>query len=402
MRLLVLTSTFPRWPDDTEPAFVQNLCNYLAENNTIDVVTPHFAGAKVREQMGPLEVYRYRYFPQQWERLAYEGGILPNLRRQPLLALLIPFFLASQLWLVCRLLRRNDYDVIHAHWVIPQAFVALLARALVRRKTPLVVTSHGGDLFALKGPVFSRLKHLIVRHAQHLTVVSSAMRDKAIGLGVPAGKVSVIPMGVDAQNTFVPPPRGARREGLIFVGRLVDKKGVEYLLQAMPAVRQQHSDARLDIIGDGPLRGELEQLVHRLGLQATVHFLGSIPNTAIPAKLQEARIAVVPSVVTDNGDQEGAPVAVMEVMACECTTIVSDYPGARDLIEDGCNGRLVPQRDPQSLALAINSLLADADTCLALGQEGRKTVQQDFDWRVVSARFQAVFDEYASPRSADA
>ncbi len=396
MRLLVLTSTFPRWPDDTEPAFVQNLSNHLADGNQIDIVAPHFAGASTRERMGPLDVYRYRYCPQRWERLAYEGGILPNLRRQPWLALLIPFFLASQLWLVTRLLRRNEYDLVHAHWVIPQGFVALLARALSRRKPAVVITSHGGDLFALKGPLFSRLKQWIVRHAQHLTVVSTAMRDKAIELGVPADKISVIPMGVDAQEIFVPPPVGAPREGLIFVGRLVDKKGIEYLLKAMPAVLESHPTVRLKIIGDGPLRSQLEEVAEDLGISPALDFLGAVPNHAIPDHLRQSAVAVIPSIVTDNGDQEGAPVAVMEVMACGCATVVSDYPGARDLVEDGSNGTLVPQRDPGELARAICDLLSSPAQCGLLGESGRATILQHFDWRVVSKKFQQVFDTIAA------
>ncbi|MGB1142701.1 MAG: hypothetical protein ACPG1A_17505, partial [Halioglobus sp.] len=124
MKILVVTSTFPRHADDTEPGFVDRLCRHLAIHNDIDVLAPHDAGIPTEEQLAPnLRIHRFRYAPARWQRLAYNGGILPNLRANPSRVLLVPFFILGQLLAVLRLLRRNDYHVVHAHWIIPQGLV---------------------------------------------------------------------------------------------------------------------------------------------------------------------------------------------------------------------------------------------------------------------------------------
>ena len=393
MRILVLTSTFPRSKNDTEPRFVDSLCQYLSRDNTIDVVAPHDKGIPTRELLdNDVEIFRFRYCLQKWETLAYNGGILPSLKENRLKALLIPFFLLGQLLLVTKLLRRNDYDIIHAHWIIPQGLVAALACLFFSKPPPIVVTSHGGDLFALKGPLLSRLKTWITGRAQHLTVVSSAMKAKAEALGQSTAHLSVIPMGVDAHGTFLPPPENAGREGLIFVGRLVDKKGIEYLIRAMPQVLEKHPGQRLTIIGDGPLKHSLLELCDSSGVADAVKFKGSLTNQAIPPYLQRAAIAIIPSVVTDSGDQEGAPVAIMETLACGCATIVSDYPGARDIIVNNKNGLLAAPKSATDIADKINYLLENPLVCSALGKEGRDSVIKVFDWQVIAADFMGVFN----------
>ena len=127
MNILVLTSTYSRWKNDTEPKFVDYLCQSLAKENTVHVIAPHARNAATEELLDGIKVFRFRYFLEPWQTLAYDGGILPNLKEKPLRFLLIPFFLASQWLLAVRLLRRHHYDIIHAHWIIPQGLVAILA-----------------------------------------------------------------------------------------------------------------------------------------------------------------------------------------------------------------------------------------------------------------------------------
>jgi glycosyltransferase involved in cell wall biosynthesis len=393
MKILVLTSTFSRRENDTEPKFVDYLCQSLAKNNEIHVVAPHDRGIPTQESLSAgIEVFRFRYAPEHWETLAYNGGILPNLKNNRWKLLLVPFFVLSQLLLAIKLVRSNDYDVIHAHWIIPQGFIAAIARKFARRRLPVVLTSHGGDIFALQGSLFSRLKTWITRRTDHVTLVSSAMKEKATALGIRESNISVIPMGVDSQHTFVLPAENVVRDGLIFVGRLVDKKGIEYLIRALPLVLEKNPQQRLTVIGDGPLKESLLALCASTGVQHAVTFAGSLPNQMIPAYLQKSAIAIIPSVVTASGDQEGAPVAIMETLACGCATIVSDYPGARDIIVDSHNGLLVTPKSPTDIAERINYLLENPLVCSSLGKEGRDSVIKEFDWQVIAANFMAVFE----------
>ena len=198
-------------------------------------------------------------------------------------------------------------------------------------------------------------------------------------------------MGVDAQGTFLPPPEGADREGLLFVGRLVDKKGIEYLLKALPLILAKHPNERLTIIGDGPLKHALLEQCRDLDITDHVAFKGSLVNSEIPRFLQQASITIFPSVVTDSGDQEGSPVAIMESLACGCATIVADYPGAADIIDHGETGLIVQGRSPEDIAEAVLRLIDNPKLRLKLGRSGRAQVLAHYDWGVVSEKFLSLF-----------
>jgi glycosyltransferase involved in cell wall biosynthesis len=394
MKILVLTSTYARWDNDTDPGFVNNLCEYLTAENEVHVVAPHTRGTATRETMRGVKVFRFRYFIERWQTLAYDGGILPRLKQNKFRVFLIPLFVLGQLLLTIKLLRAHNYDVIHAHWIIPQGMVALLARPFAKVPPKIVATSHGGDLFALKGRLLETVKRWVTQRVDHLSVVSSTMKAKAVQQNLKSARdISVIPMGVDSRVAFLPPPDDSARNGLLFVGRLVDKKGVEYLIQAFPKVLQLHPDQVLTIIGSGPLQQSLSDACQRLGVDNQVRFLGSVINKEIPDYLRTAAVTIFPSIVADDGDQEGTPVAIMEALACECALIVSDYPGARDIIEDGVNGRVVSQKSPEEIAEQVNFLLDHPEIRLSMGREARKTVQQSYDWQVISAEFLALFSQ---------
>ncbi len=392
MKILVLTSTYSRWEGDTEPRFVDNLSRYLAHDHEVHVLAPHAPGAKRSEVLEGIPVHRFRYAPDSLESLAYGGGILPNLREQPLRFLLVPLFLLAQTFAILRLARTHQFDIVHAHWIIPQGFSAALAR-FAGLSAPVVLTSHGGDLFALKGRLLSGLKRWITGRCEGLSVVSSAMRDRAADLGLmQRERIHTIPMGVDTAGVFEPPDDTTARAGILFVGRLVDKKGIEYLLEAMPRVLEEEPSARLTIVGDGPLASELDRRASTLNVAGAIEFAGSVANHEVPGYLKSAAVTVFPSIVTDSGDQEGTPVAVMEALACGCAAVVSDYPGARDIIIDGRTGLLVPQKSPEALADALLKLYSDPTLCQALGTGGRQHVQSHYDWRVISSKFLDLFN----------
>ena len=140
-RLLVLTSTYPRWRGDSEPGFVHELARRLAVTFEVTVLCPHAPGAARRERMDGVEVERFRYAPAALETLVPGGGVLPNLKRRPAKWLLLPGFLLGQAIATRRALARLGPDVVHAHWIVPQGAVMALLAALGRR-VPWLLTSH--------------------------------------------------------------------------------------------------------------------------------------------------------------------------------------------------------------------------------------------------------------------
>lgn len=392
MKILVLTSTFSRWKNDTEPKFVDNLCQYLSQEHEVHVIAPHAPGIPKEECMDGVQVFRFKYCVEKCQTLAYDGGILPSLKQNRIRLLLVPFFLISQSYLIFRLMRRHSYDIVHAHWIIPQGLVSMFTRPFARNRPAFVMTSHGGDMFALKGKLLTSLKKWATSKADQLTVVSSAMKAQAVKLELKdESHITVIPMGTDSHGMFRPPSSDMQRQGLLFVGRLVEKKGIEHLIAAMPLVLKEHPDQQLTIVGDGPLMTTLRAFCESHNITEHVTFTGSVPNQDIPEYLQRSAVTIFPSIVTDSGDQEGTPVAVMEALACECAAVVSDYPGARDIIEEGETGLLVAQKSPEQISTAINYFLDNPEMRKKMGAAGRRKVQQDYDWSVIAAKFLALF-----------
>lgn len=393
--LLVLTSTFPRWPGDREPPFVFELSRRLVRHFDVHVLAPHAPGAKDIEDMDGIRVFRFRYFFKKGELLAYDGGILANLKQHPGRYLLVPFFLLGELAALIRLLKSGRYDMVHAHWLIPQGFAAVLARLISGSRIPILCTSHGGDLFALKGILFRNLKRFVLSRINGLTVVSRAMRETAQRLGASNVMTEVIPMGVDLKTSFVPSGRtGVRRAGrLLFVGRLVEKKGLIFLIRAMPAILKAHPEADFLIAGSGPEEKNLRAETKRLNLQGKITFSGPIENSGLPALYQSSEIVVFPSVIATDGDQEGFGLVQVEALGCECGVVATDLPAIRDIIIDGKTGLIVPQRDESALATKIVYLLDHPEIRMELGKAGRAFVLDRYDWDIIAKRYREMIEK---------
>jgi len=382
-RLLVLASTFPRWSGDPEPVFILELSRRLSESFEVTVLCPHAKGANPREMVGWVRVVRYRYAPAFLETLVNDGGIMTNLKRSPWKYLLVPSFILSQFWHVWRMARRGEFDLVHAHWLIPQGLVAALQPR--KRRAPFVVTSHGVDLHSLRGRLFLWLKRMVVRNATSMTVVSSAMVDLAKEVGAVKDQLTVIPMGVDVSERFSPDPSVEQSDHeILFVGRLVEKKGVAHLVRAMPAILRVRPDARLTIAGFGPDKEALERLVADLGLESSVEFLGALPQAELPALYRRAAVFVAPFIKATSGDQEGLPVALMEATACGCPVLAGDVEGLHDLLGEHAAEVVFDSRDEEGLATRVVELLNNLPAARARALKLGEVVRKRFDWDEVA------------------
>ncbi|MDN3516004.1 glycosyltransferase family 4 protein [Aquisalimonas lutea] len=399
-QLLVVTSTFPRWHGDSEPGFVYQLCTQLLDHFSITVIAPSAPKAKHREEMDGLNVVRYRYFINRYETLATaNGGIIAKLRANPACYLLLPLFLLAQLITVARHVRTGRYAVIHCHWLIPQALVALLALRLASKQTPLVCTSHGGDLYALRGWPWQEIRKWIIKKLQALAVVSNAMRDDIIscyGNRHDFPPIKVAPMGVDLTHRFTPPNRPLDREvnQLLFVGRLVEKKGLAVLLQAFPSVLAHYPDINLKIAGDGPLAPELRKLAGKLGVASHTEFLGMINHDDLPGLYQKSTALIAPFVVAHGGDQEGLGLVLVEALGCGCPVVASDLPAVRDVLSRE-RASLVPPGNPDALSKAILELLSDSIRRHRFSEAGLAFSRTVYDWPAVANRYTSIIKDAA-------
>ena len=383
-RLLVLTTTYPRWPGDTEPPFVHRLCVQLSADFEVSVLAPHTQGAKTDEVIDGVRVQRYRYWLERWQVLAYQGGLVANLKRNKWRLLLLPWLLLAQARAIRCAVASGGVDVIHAHWVLPQGLGARLALLGLHNQPRLICTSHGGDLLGFDGVAMRALKRWVLQRAAMLTTVSQLIADKAQALGVGPLKQRVVPMGIDTDQMNAGPSVSRAAMELLFVGRMVEKKGLPTLLEAMASLYQRWPGATLTLVGDGPLRPMLEARCQTLGLQACVHFVGALPNAELPAYYSRATVCVAPSVVTAEGDQEGLPVTLMEAMACRCPVVASRLGGIAEVIEHEVSGLLVAPRDVAALVTALERMLQDAPLRARLADAAGGQMHGRFDWASVA------------------
>ena len=379
-RLLVLTSTYPRWKGDPEPGFVHELSRRLIDAFEVTVLAPHAAGAAPEEMLEGVRVLRFRYAPARWETLVNDGGIVANLKQRPAKYLLLPFFFLGQMYAAWRLIRRWRPHAVHAHWLVPQGFLATLLRKLAGAP-PFLVTSHGADLYALRSPPLPAIKRWVARNAAGITVVSHAMKDELDRIGIDASRAEVRSMGVDLKDGFTPDASVVREsESLLFVGRLVEKKGLRHMIAAMPQLLQHRPGLRLRVAGFGPEEAALRAQAAKLDLGESVQFLGPVPQAELPALYRQATLFVAPFVEAASGDQEGLGLVMIEAAGCGCPVIASDLPAVRDVLEE----RVVPG-DPVALAEGILGFLAlDAEARQDKADAMRQRLIERFDWQSVA------------------
>ena len=387
--LLVLASTYPRWYGDPEPAFVHELSRRLLDDYEVHVITPHFSGALRNEILDGVRVHRFLYAPVAWETLVSNGGMLANLKRTPLKWWLVPGFLVAMLFSLLRLQVLLKPAVIHVHWIIPQGLVVALS-SLIRRACPVVLTSHGADLYSLKGGLLMGIKRWILRHIDQLTVVSSSMLSSASLLGINSDRLRVLPMGVDLDARFTPGESPRSNNLLLFVGRLVEKKGLAHLLDALPILRTRNPDLRLRVVGFGPLEQELKRQAEQLSLLDCIEFIGAVSQEQLVRHYREAAMLVAPFVRAENGDVEGLGLVAIEAIGCHCPVLLGDVPAVRDVLGDASEW-IVDPRDEEALISKINQLLACPEEAQRRVSTLRNELYVRFSWQAATDSYRRLF-----------
>ena len=382
-RILVLSSTFPRWEGDTEPGFVFDLCRHLAAELEVTVLAPHAAGARLRETLAGVSVVRYRYGPSSWEKLAYGGGIMANLRRNPLLFLMLPPFFLGQLVALLALMRRLRPAALHAHWIVPQGMV--LAAALPGRTRPRAIcTAHGSDVSALRGGFWRRLRRWVTLRCDRIVAVSEALKAQLVSEGCPPERIDVIPMGADLLRLFVPDGSPRNAAEVLFVGRLVAVKGVDTLISALPDVLAGRPDATLTVVGGGPERDRLAELARRLDVASCVTFVGPVPHAELAKYYRRAALLVLPS------REEGFGLVLIEALGCGCPVVASDLPAIRGVLGEGKTGRLFCAGDAEDLTRAVCGMLGDPVGGGDMARQGRSDAIARYDWQVIAQHYAAL------------
>jgi colanic acid/amylovoran biosynthesis glycosyltransferase len=270
------------------------------------------------------------------------------------------------------------FDVLHAHFG-PVANSFRFARALYG--APLVATFHGYDFSVVPRQEGAKVYERLFGVADAVTVNSEYTRQQVIALGCAPDRIHNLHVGVEVGRF---PYRDRARHPaepvrLLTVARLVEKKGIEYALQAVARLRQTHPNVQYDIIGDGPLLPALTKLAGQLGLQQAAVFHGAKDSRFVQQRIAEAHLFLLPSVTAADGDQEGTPVSLMEAQAAGLPVLSTIHSGIPEVVLEGASGFLVPERDVAGLADRLLYLVEHPEVCRNMGVRGRQHVEEQFD-----------------------
>lgn len=369
-KVLICASTFPRFKGDGMVDFVWQQARYLQKhypNLEVHVLVPHDPGAAHYEEWENVHIHRYRYFaPAKMQSLVYPA-IWPNIKEQPLRLFQVPFLLLNCYLATRKLVKQHRFDLIYSHWFTPQGMMC--NRVAREFNIPHTLTSHAADIIILKKIPFlgNYLVRKILPSFKAISFAGSRGMKQALDFfdepmrNTLAPKCKVLPMGVDLQLPVSNSDKAKQSVSsdtlkLLFVGRLAEKKGVTFLLNAMAKVKAKGLAIHLDLLGDGPLIDDIRQEVSTLNLSAEVNFQGFVNGEDKFKFIQNTDLFVLPSIVTADGDAEGLPVSLLEAMSAGALCCASDESGAPDIIEDGKTAIMFKAKSSDALAAVFNQV----------------------------------------------
>ncbi len=384
--VLTLTSVYPRFNEDNEVPWLRIFMRELAAHGCdVAVAAPSYKGLK-NHSIDGIPVYRYRYAPAGLEFLTHDEGAPSKIARNPFLQLLaIPYVISGALKTL-RLCLKLKPDIIHVHWPFPHAVMALFAR-FFRRRTKIVLTFYSAELLLAKKKKWIRpiLKSFIKR-ADAVIAISAFAKDTV--KGIYDREIEILPYGTTLRNASGMTTASSEKFRILFVGRHIERKGIEYLIKAAATLDPNVYQVR--IVGQGDLTEKLKEQAAKEAPEQVV-FLGKISNEDLEKEYQNAGCFILPAIVDSRGDTEGLGVVMIEAAVYGVPVIASAVGGIVDVIINEKTGLLVKEKSPQELADAIKRLHDDPDLSKRLTDNCRTHVNDFFSWDRITEKQLAIY-----------
>jgi len=388
MRIAILVRTFP----SLSQTFILNqIVGLLEQGHAVDIYAER-PGGEVKSHAAVLayalqERTTYFRIPQNYavrllqglklwlaetRRSARIGLDLLNVRQYGLEAASLRIIFEAT-----ALRQQQPYDVIHCHFG-PMGMIGAKLRHLSILQGPILTTFYGYDVTQTR---FRSTYPFLFKHGDLILAISQTMRRQLIEQGCPPHKIIIHRLGIDPRlfSSNIQAKDSNAALTIVSIARFVPKKGLEDGLYALAQLSQRWPHLKYIIVGDGPLRPQIEQLIRILGLSDRVQLTGWQTQTEVIRILQTAHILLSPSVTTPDQDTEGTPVAILEGMATGLPVVATRHSGTLEVVEEGVSGYLTPERDPVELATALSALIAAPDLRRQMGEAGRKFVEKNHD-----------------------
>lgn len=285
----------------------------------------------------------------------------------------------------------KKFDIVHCHFGMNGLAGSYLKKCGFCKS--FIVTFHGSDINTYPSRHGLKVYHEVYKTVDLVTVNTAFTGSKVASNGCPASLIRVHPVGlIPADYASVNRERITHRS-ILTVGRLVEKKGHEFLLRSMPAILKRFPDAVWHIAGDGHLRENLELLARELGVSGSVRFEGLCDAERVRELYGLAAVFVLPSVTASDGDMEGQGLVLQEAQYCGIPVVSTLHNGIPDGVRDGITGFLVPEKNPELLAEKIIYLFSNEEFAARMGVEGRSFVASRYDVSILSAEMKGWYEE---------
>jgi len=400
LKICMITHNYIRYEGDNVAPFIKYITDNLRKlNNDVTVLAAYDEKFdKAFQRVEKIFVFKYA-FPSRFH-IQYGNALVGDKKLNIRGIVFGPFYLISGFLRLLLLHEKYRFDILNAHWVIPNGIIGALASRVL--KVPLVISLHGSGIYlSKKNRIFRALAAFVFRSSEGITACSPVLRDEAVELGASLEKSEVIPYGVDL-STFTmdknkaEPLReelGIAKDDLVVLalGRMVEKKGFEYLLKAIPEIVSTVPRCKFIFAGNGPVLKELKLRSKKLKIGKFVLFPGDIIWKDVPLYHSICDVFVVPSVYDSQGNVDGLPNVILESMATGKPIVASNIAGIPLAVKEGRNGLLVEEKNVNDIEKAVLRLLQSKDLRNKMGKESRRMVENSLNWFETAKQFYDVY-----------
>lgn len=394
MKICFITSSFPRFREDVSAPWLLRTAKELAKKgNEISIFVPSFKGLK-QTHYESIRIYRFRYFLSSFETLTHEESSANKLHRFSYKILVIFYILSGCINSFLYFLR-NKFDVIDVHWPFPQILFGVIGKFLTGAK--LISHFYASEILLIQKHNFIKyLFNFLLLFVDHIITISSFTNNvitKELKYKIP---VNIIPFGPNIEpktKEEIAHKQISEKVNLLFVGRLIERKGVIYLLKAVKILTEWKVPVILTIIGEGYHKKILEAFIKKNKIEDTIIMKGTLPLSSEELALEydKSNIFIFPSIFDSRGDTEGLGCVLIEALMFKKPVIASNVGGICDVIKDNETGFLVPEKEPMAIAKKIVFIKDNYNYALKVAENGYNYVLKNFSWDSIISKLLNVY-----------
>jgi glycosyltransferase involved in cell wall biosynthesis len=390
MKVLYVTTAFVRSETDIITPWLTDVVKEVRSRGVdAQVFVSSYKGLGDQEVFG-IPVRRFRYFFRKWEDLTHDETVPDRLKQGIRYKVLVLLYLVAGMFAMIRLCSKERWDIIHVHWPFPHAIFGYVGAKVCGAK--MILNFHGVELRWVKTKMPFLLPFLRWAIKSSDGVVSNSRYTAREINSIVEREVAIIPFGIEDKAGKT---RNASMsaKSILFVGRLVERKGVKYLVEAFDSISQEFPDCALTIVGDGSEKTSLEKLVTVRELKERVIFKGMITDAELERCYRDCTVFVLPSCTDAKGDKEGLGVVLLEAMSYRKPVIASDSGGIVDIVKHNDTGLLVPEKDIKALANALRNVLSDHSLADRLADSAHRYVMKNFSLHNITDRLLEIYSD---------